>query len=49
MQAKYNAVMEDTTYLDSLLQKGADEANEAAERTLDNVKQAMGFMPRTRK
>jgi len=49
IQAKYNAVMEDTTYLDSLLQKGADEANEAAERTLDNVKQAMGFMPRTRK
>jgi len=38
--------MQDTAYLDSLLAKGADEANEAAERTLSNVKQAMGFMPR---
>jgi len=37
--------MQDQAYLDGLLKQGADNANEAATRTLDNVKQAMGFMP----
>lgn len=45
IQTKFNQVMDDKAYLDSLLMKGADEANEAAEQTLYNVKQAMGFMP----
>jgi tryptophanyl-tRNA synthetase len=37
--------MQDQAYLDGILRQGADNANEAATRTLDNVKQAMGFMP----
>jgi len=49
IQKKYAEVMEDTTYLDSLLADGAEKANQSAEWTLKNVKQSMGFMPPIRK
>ncbi|CAL5222145.1 g4467 [Coccomyxa viridis] len=46
LQQRYNAIMEDEGYLDSVLARGADKAEEAATRTLDNVREAMGFVPR---
>jgi tryptophanyl-tRNA synthetase len=46
IQARYNEALGDKAYLDGVLKKGAETANESAEWTLNNVKQAMGFMPR---
>ena len=37
---------QDTTYLSEVLAKGADTASEVSTRTVGNVRQAMGFMPR---
>ncbi|CAL8465216.1 g4751 [Coccomyxa elongata] len=48
LQQRYNLIMEDKSYLDEVLAKGAGDAEEAANRTLNNVRQAMGFQPRPR-
>jgi hypothetical protein len=41
---RYNELMSDVGYVDSVLAKGAATANETAQRTLDNCKDAMGFV-----
>jgi hypothetical protein len=41
---RYNELMSDAAYVDSVLAKGAATANETAQRTLDNCKDAMGFV-----
>jgi tryptophanyl-tRNA synthetase len=43
IQAKYHQVMADRTYLESVLQAGRDRAATIADRTLAEVKAAMGF------
>mmetsp|Transcript_11464 Transcript_11464/g.14978 ORF Transcript_11464/g.14978 Transcript_11464/m.14978 type:complete len:420 (+) Transcript_11464:88-1347(+) len=43
IQAKYNEVMEDQTYLKEVLKKGAENADEIASQTLLWTKDAMGF------
>ena len=41
--------MADPTYIDNILEEGADVANETAQNTLDACKDAMGFvLPRKR-
>lgn len=44
IQEHYNELMEDKTYLCSVLKEGYEHANEQAERTLQTVKQDMGFV-----
>ena len=44
IQEKYNSLMEDRAYLDSVLTDGAAKASEVAERTLSRVKDALGFL-----
>lgn len=44
IQARYNEIMEDRTYLASILKEGYECANEEAERTLDAVKRDMGYV-----
>ena len=46
IQAKYKAVMEDPGELDRVLAEGAGAAAEEANATLNNVRQAMGFVNR---
>eukprot|EP00891_Asterochloris_glomerata_P003118 jgi/Astpho2/3118/fgenesh1_pm.00051_%23_45_t len=46
IQERYHAVIQDTTYLDQVLAKGAAEAEKSANWTLNNCRQAMGFVPR---
>ena len=46
IQTKYNQLMADASYIDSVLAAGADAANETAELTLDACKDAMGFVLR---
>ena len=36
--------MEDPTYLNQVLEAGAQEANEVADATLADVRRAMGFL-----
>lgn len=45
IQSRYNEALDDKAYLDAVLKEGAEAANETAQYTLNNVKQAMGFMP----
>eukprot|EP00884_Botryococcus_braunii_P023414 jgi/Botrbrau1/9757/Bobra.85_1s0008.1 len=45
LQAAYREVIADPTYLDQVLAEGALKANEAANWTLNNCRQAMGFVP----
>ena len=45
IQDKYNSLMADRTYLDSVLKKGAEKADEVANTTLGRVKNALGFLP----
>ena len=44
-QDRYQQVMEDPGELDRVLRTGADAANEAANQTLERVRDAMGFLP----
>lgn len=44
IQAKYNELMDDKTFLSSVLKDGYESANEEAERTLEAVKRDMGFV-----
>ena len=43
IQAKYHEVMSDKTYLESVLRDGRDRAALIADRTLAEVKAALGF------
>lgn len=45
-QVRYEEIMSDSGYLDEVLAKGARNAAEIADTTLDNVYQAMGFLRR---
>jgi len=47
IRTNYAELMKDTTYLNDVLAKGADAASEVADRTVGNVRQAMGFLPRS--
>ncbi|KAL0053269.1 hypothetical protein WJX82_003538 [Trebouxia sp. C0006] len=46
IQQRYHEVIADSTYLDQVLAKGAEEANKTANLTLENCRQAMGFTPK---
>ncbi|XP_052209538.1 tryptophan--tRNA ligase, chloroplastic/mitochondrial [Diospyros lotus] len=46
IQARYEQIMSDTAYLDSVLAEGARKAADKADVTLANVYQAMGFLRR---
>ncbi|KAJ8643247.1 hypothetical protein MRB53_004995 [Persea americana] len=46
IQARYNEITSDATYLDKVLSEGARKAANIADATLNNVYQAMGFLPR---
>ncbi|GFR50009.1 hypothetical protein Agub_g12156 [Astrephomene gubernaculifera] len=45
MQTKYAELMSDQTYVEDVLARGAETASATAERTLADVRDAMGFMP----
>ena len=44
IQQRYDAIMADRAALDQVLRRGADGASEVAQRTLDDVRDAMGFL-----
>ncbi|VAH79175.1 unnamed protein product [Triticum turgidum subsp. durum] len=46
IQVRYEEIMSDPGYLDSVLLDGAGKASEIADSTLNNVYQAMGFLRR---
>lgn len=46
LQEKYAEVVADPVYLDSILAEGAAKANLIADSTLQNVYNAMGFLPK---
>lgn len=43
IQAKYKAVMDDRSYLESVLKNGREKAEVVANQTLIRVKEAMGY------
>ena len=45
IQSRYQEIMSDRSYLDSVLRDGAAKADEVAQNTLNKVKQALGFLP----
>ena len=45
IQDKYNELMSDRDYLNTVLGDGADKASEVANQTLTKVKNALGFLP----
>jgi tryptophanyl-tRNA synthetase len=46
IQKRYREVMADPTYLQDVLKAGQQAAEEVAEKTLSNAKEAMGLLPR---
>lgn len=44
LQVRYEEIMSDANYLDTVLAEGARRAAEIADSTLQNVYQAMGFL-----
>ncbi|VEP11682.1 Tryptophan--tRNA ligase [Hyella patelloides LEGE 07179] len=44
IQEKYQSIMDDRTYLDSVLRDGAAKASEVADATLARVKSTLGFL-----
>lgn len=46
IQQRYSELLEDKSYLHSVLQDGYENANQEAQRTLDNVKRDLGFVLR---
>lgn len=44
IQARYNEAVGDPAYLDGVLARGAEAAAEVADRTLADVRDAMGFV-----
>ncbi|KAL3696726.1 hypothetical protein R1sor_010802 [Riccia sorocarpa] len=49
IQKRYGEVVADPVYLDGVLKAGAERAEGIANATLDNVRNAMGFLPRHRR
>ena len=45
IQAKYQEIIQDDTYLDGVLAKGRDQAQEIANQTLNRVRNALGYLP----
>ena len=45
IQHKYQDIMNNQDYLDSVLREGAAKADEVANATLTRVKNALGFLP----
>lgn len=45
IQDRYQEIMDDKNYLDSVLREGATKAREVANRTLVRVKNALGYLP----
>ena len=45
IQDKYRELMDNPDYLDQVLLDGANKASEVADRTLNRVKDALGFLP----
>ncbi|KXZ50795.1 hypothetical protein GPECTOR_15g481 [Gonium pectorale] len=45
LQTKYAELMADQSYIDAVLAKGAEAASATADRTLMDVRDAMGFVP----
>jgi tryptophanyl-tRNA synthetase len=43
IQEKYNAIMEDRSYLESVLRDGAEKASAIANQTLNKARKAMGY------
>lgn len=46
LQARYNELAAEGGYIDEVLQQGAERASEMAEKTLRDVQQKTGFLPR---
>ena len=46
IQSRYFEIMDEPGYLDGVLARGADAANEVAEKTVADVRDAMGFLER---
>ena len=44
VQSEYARLMADKGYLESIMQKGAEEANYCARKTLSKVKKKIGFV-----
>ncbi|KAL2643691.1 hypothetical protein R1flu_011278 [Riccia fluitans] len=49
IQKRYGEVVADPAYLDRILRDGAERADVIANATLDNVRNAMGFLPRQKR
>ena len=47
IQDKYEEIMDDRAVLDGILRDGAFKANTVAQRTVDDVRDAMGFLKAT--
>ena len=47
IQKKYDEIMADRTTLDGILRDGALKANSVAQKTVDDVRDAMGFLKAT--
>lgn len=45
IQTKYQEIIQETGYLDSVLRQGRDKAGEIAHQTLTRVKNALGYLP----
>ena len=45
IQNKYQEIMDNQDYLDSVLRVGAEKADAVANATLARVKKALGFLP----
>jgi tryptophanyl-tRNA synthetase len=45
IQTRYQEIMQDKTYLDSVLKKGREKAESVANQTLARVKSALGYLP----
>ena len=45
IQTKYNEIMEDKSYLNSVLKDGQEKAEAVADKTLQRVKDGLGYLP----
>jgi tryptophanyl-tRNA synthetase len=44
LQTRYKEIMDDPSYLESVLEDGAQKASAVADQTVNDVKDAMGFL-----
>lgn len=49
LQKRYGEVVAEPAYLDGILKEGAERAEVIANATLENIQNAMGFLPRQRR